>query len=108
MSQFDEPSYWPKGREKWNAFVLYKIALYFAVLFMLLASFPNRIWDPHYKTFIYAIGLIAIWRVSWWALMVVRASYSAGCFSQTAGSGAKGLEPGLAAQAYPFHDDNLS
>ncbi|MCF6200269.1 MAG: glycosyltransferase family 2 protein [Hyphomicrobiaceae bacterium] len=75
MNQFDEPSHWPKGREKWNAFVLYKIALYFGVLFMLLASFSNRIWDPQYKAFIYAIGLIAIWRVSWWALMVFRASY---------------------------------
>ena len=75
--KFDEPSYWPQGREKWNAFVLYKIALYFGVIFLCFHSFPNRIWDPQYKEFIYAIGLIAIWRVSWWALMVGRASYYA-------------------------------
>jgi len=73
--KIDDPSHWPRGREKWSPFVLYKIALYFGVLFMLVTSFPNRIWDTQYNEFILAIGLIAIWRISWWALMVLRASY---------------------------------
>ncbi len=74
-NRVDEPSYWPKGREKWTAFVLYKIALYFAIVFLGFYTFPNRIWDPQYRHFVFAIGLIAVWRVSWWALMVLRAGY---------------------------------
>ncbi len=71
----DDPDHWPRGAEKWTPLVLYKIALYFGVLFLCFSLFPNRIWDSQYREFVYAIGLVAIWRVSWWGLMVARAGY---------------------------------
>ena len=60
-------------REKWPPDVLMKITLYFLACFVALESLPNTLWDPEVRRFTYIIGIIGIWRYSWWFNHAVRA-----------------------------------
>ena len=51
---------------KWSPLVQVKIAFYFACCFIALSMIPNQIWDPENREVIYIIGVLGIWRYSWW------------------------------------------
>ncbi len=70
---FPHPIRPAKKAGKWTPAVLYKLALYVSLCFLALSQLPNRIWDIENKKLILVIGIIAVWRLSWWALMVIRA-----------------------------------
>jgi glycosyltransferase Alg8 len=59
--------------EKWSADVLLKILLYFMVCFVALESLPNTLWDPEIRQFTYIIGVLGVWRYSWWFNHALRA-----------------------------------
>ncbi len=71
--EVDDPAYWPSWREKWRPGVLAKIALYFGVCFVVLTLVPNTIWDDDVKQITYVIGILGIWRYSWWFTHAARA-----------------------------------
>lgn len=58
---------------KWSPAVQLKIALYFAVCFVLLQLVPNQIWDPTNNEIVYVIGILGIWRYLWWGNHFARA-----------------------------------
>ena len=60
-------------RQKWSLEVLLQIALMFGLCFVGLMQLPNRIWDPDIKEITYVIGVLGIWRYSWWFTHSVRA-----------------------------------
>ena len=67
-----DPSYWPKGFEKWNLTVLLQIALYITVCVILLSLVPNSLFDPEVRQVTYVIGALGCWRFSWWFTHAVR------------------------------------
>lgn len=66
ITQIESPERPPTAAEKWSPFVQLKLALFFAVCFILLNLVPNSIWDPEARDFVYVIGGIGIWRFGWW------------------------------------------
>ena len=52
--------------EKWSPMIQFRILLYFACCFIALSSLPNSIWDQDAHDFVYVIGILGIWRYSWW------------------------------------------
>ena len=71
--KLDDPTYWPTPAEKWNATVLLQIALYLSVCFILISLVPNKLFDPSVRQVTYVIGIIGVWRYSWWFTHAVRA-----------------------------------
>ena len=59
--------------EKWSLEVLLRIGLLFGVCVIGLNHLPNRIWDPQIEQITYTIGILGIWRYSWWFTHTVRA-----------------------------------
>ena len=59
--------------EKWSLEVLLQIGLVFGVCLIGLNELPNRIWDPQIERITYTIGILGIWRYSWWFTHAVRA-----------------------------------
>ena len=51
---------------KWSPLVQFKILFYFACCFIALSMLPNQLWDPDNREVIYIIGILGIWRYSWW------------------------------------------
>ena len=62
-------SFW----EKWSPAVQLKIWLYFGGCFVALSLLPNTIWDPDARELVYVIGLLGIWRYTWWFNHFIRA-----------------------------------
>lgn len=58
---------------KWEFGELYKLLLYFVVLFLLLYNIENSIWSSDYKMWIILFGTLGIWRYLWWFTHFVRA-----------------------------------
>jgi mannuronan synthase len=56
------PTFW----EKWNPKVQFQLACYFAVCFCALLLLPNSIYDPELREITYVIGILGVWRYSWW------------------------------------------
>ena len=71
--KLDDPTYWPSTAEKWNITVLLQIALYLSVCFILISLVPNKLFDPSVRQVTYTIGIIGVWRYSWWFTHAVRA-----------------------------------
>ncbi len=59
--------------KKWTAGSLYKLFLYFGCCFIALNELPNTIWQPELRQFTLIIGILGIWRYSWWFVHAVRA-----------------------------------
>ena len=68
----DDPTDWPRGLRKWTPGILYRIALYFAVCAAALLTLPNSIFDPEVGAITFTIGILGIWRYSWWFTHAVR------------------------------------
>lgn len=62
-------SFW----EKWTPQAHLSIFLYLCGCFIALSHIPNYIWDPDAQEFTYVIGIIGIWRYTWWFNHWVRA-----------------------------------
>ena len=69
----DDPTNWPHGLDKWTPSKLFKIALYFGVCFCFALTIPNNLWDPELRQITFIIGVLGIWRYSWWFTHAVRA-----------------------------------
>jgi mannuronan synthase len=70
---YDDPTrpvYW---REKWSPTALFNIFCYLGVCMFGLMVLPNRIWDNDIAEITYVIGILGIWRYSWWFTHAVRA-----------------------------------
>ncbi len=52
--------------EKWTVGTQIRLILFFCVCFIFLSLVPNSIWNPEAREFVYAIGIIGIWRYGWW------------------------------------------
>ncbi len=62
----DDPSVPMQPGEKWTPVVLMQIAVYCAVLYILMASVNNQIWNEEAGEVVYVIGILGIWRYLWW------------------------------------------
>ena len=69
---YDDPSKPIHWREKWSLEVVLRIGLLLGILLLGLTVLPNRIWDPDVKEITYVIGVLGIWRYSWWFTHAVR------------------------------------
>lgn len=58
---------------KWSLSSLYKLFLFFACCFLGATQIPNNIWDNELLQFTFVIGILGIWRYSWWSVHVIRA-----------------------------------
>lgn len=58
---------------KWTSFAIYKFFLYVGCCFLAATQIPNNIWDDELKKFTIILGVLGIWRYSWWLVHVVRA-----------------------------------
>ncbi len=69
----DDPTDWSTGWAKWTPSVLFSLAVYFGLCFLGLLFIPNRIWDAEVQAVTVVIGVLGIWRYSWWFTHVLRA-----------------------------------
>ncbi len=72
-ADIEPPDPWPSWREKWTPLAIFKLVLYIGVCFMALTLLPNTIWDPELREVTYVIGILGIWRYSWWLNHAIRA-----------------------------------
>ncbi|MGD9785562.1 MAG: glycosyltransferase [Hyphomicrobiaceae bacterium] len=63
--------------EKWTPLVQLKLLMLAVTCFIVLDRIPNPIWDPMYRELIWTLGVIGIWRYSWWMTHWLRALYFA-------------------------------
>lgn len=66
-------SFW----EKWTPLVQLKMLVFVACCFIALETVPNTIWDSSVREFVYVLGIIGVWRYSWWMTHWLRALYFA-------------------------------
>lgn len=70
----DDPTYWPKGFQKWTPMILFQISLYICACMIIAMTIPNSLWDQNVKEITFMMGFIGVWRYSWWFTHAVRAS----------------------------------
>lgn len=58
---------------KWDAVAVYKCAIYVGICLILLLSVDNRLFDAETGRITLVLGLLGIWRYSWWFTHFVRA-----------------------------------
>ncbi|MGE0627097.1 MAG: glycosyltransferase [Hyphomicrobiaceae bacterium] len=68
-----DPEYIPTFWEKWSPDVQFKLLVYLTVCYIAASMLPNSVWSPQTKQFVYSIGLLGVWRYSWWLTHYVRA-----------------------------------
>ena len=73
VKNIDDPTIWPKGWEKWNSGVLFRVALYIGACVIGLLTFPNTLFDPATMSITLTIGALGVWRYGWWFTHAVRA-----------------------------------
>jgi len=73
LNRLDDPTVKLTWREKWTPKILFQIFLYFSFCFIALESLPNSLWDPELREITLLIGVLGIWRFSWWFNHAVRA-----------------------------------
>ena len=66
IARIETPDRPLSASEKWSPAVQVRLLLFFAVCLIVLQIIPNSIWNPDAQQFVYAIGLIGIWRYGWW------------------------------------------
>ncbi len=69
----DDPTRWPRGRQKWTAAVWGRLSIYVGICLVLLMSVPNSIFDAQTRTITFTIGALGAWRYGWWFTHAVRA-----------------------------------
>ena len=69
----DDPTVQLSWREKWTPKILLQIFLYFSLCFIAMDALPNTLWDPELRAVTLLIGILGIWRFSWWFNHAVRA-----------------------------------
>ena len=70
---FIDPSIPLTFSEKWTPGVQIQIAVYLACCYIALTLLPNSIWNPEAREFVYVIGILGVWRYSWWLNHWIRA-----------------------------------
>ena len=63
----------PGWAEKWNGRFLFALAVYSGLIVIGALSVPSRFWDAIGERPMLAIGLLGLWRFSWWGTHVARA-----------------------------------
>ena len=58
---------------QWKFKDLFFLYLYLGFLVIAFATLPNNIWDVTQSKFVIFLGVVAIWRYSWWFLHLIRA-----------------------------------
>jgi glycosyltransferase Alg8 len=56
----------PTFFEKWSPLVQLKLLMYFMCCFIGVMLLPNSIYDPELREITYVIGILGVWRYSWW------------------------------------------
>ncbi|MEL7302135.1 MAG: glycosyltransferase [Pseudomonadota bacterium] len=64
--RMDDPAEPLAVHEKWSLKVFAQLFIYFGFCVMLMTTIPNQIWDVENRTFIYIMGVLGVWRYSWW------------------------------------------
>ncbi|MEO1000821.1 MAG: glycosyltransferase, partial [Pseudomonadota bacterium] len=64
----------PRRREKWSPRVLLQLSIYFGICAAGLLTLPNSLYDPELREVIFVMGMLGIWRYSWWFTHAVRAA----------------------------------
>jgi len=59
--------------KKWNFVAYYKVFIYIGVCYVLVLNIPNINWDSELNQVYLVVGIIGIWRYSWWFVHLVRA-----------------------------------
>jgi glycosyltransferase Alg8 len=60
---------------KWDIHAVFKVFVYIAILIIIGSIVPNPIWDPDLKNITLIIGLLGVWRYSWWFANFIRSQY---------------------------------
>ena len=72
--EVDDPTYWPKGLDKWTPKVQLQLFLYFGTCFFFAnIIIPNSVFDPQTMQITIIIGTLGVWRYSWWSIHAIRA-----------------------------------
>lgn len=58
--------------EKWNLVSFYKLFVYIGTCYVMLMNTPNIIWDEELMQVTLVLGVIGIWRFSWWFVHLIR------------------------------------
>ncbi len=75
QTEYRPPQEVPRNYVKWGLGDIFKLYCYFGTLLLVVLNLPNQLWDPTTQTFTLLIGILGIWRYSWWFVHVVRAKY---------------------------------
>ena len=59
--------------EKWSFKVQLQILIYFSCCYIALCLLPNQIWNSEAREFVYVIGILGVWRYTWWLTHLARA-----------------------------------
>ena len=62
-----------RRRFAWHSGDVYKLFLFICVLIVLIINFPNPVWDHTTRNIAILLGVIGIWRYSWWFTHFIRA-----------------------------------
>jgi glycosyltransferase Alg8 len=59
---------------EWRLSELYKLFLYIGILFFAATQLPNQLWDATTYNVFMLLGILGVWRYSWWFTHFVRAN----------------------------------
>jgi len=60
---------------KWTLLKAYQLVIFLGMCCFGLLEFANPLWDPHLQQFTLVLGVIGIWRYSWWFVHALRAEH---------------------------------
>ena len=60
---------------KWHKKALLQLATYISLCVLSVLWLPNKIWNPELKLITITLGVLGIWRYSWWLVHVLRAEF---------------------------------
>ena len=61
--------------KKWHKKALLQLAVYITVCLLLIFLVPNQIWHPQLQVVTITLGILGIWRYSWWFVHVLRSEF---------------------------------
>jgi glycosyltransferase Alg8 len=71
--EYDDPAKPLPFQVKWSPGVIARLLIYAAICFIAVVLTPNTIWDSNVQQFTYVIGILGIWRYTWWMTHAARA-----------------------------------